>query len=178
MMKNLILGICFLLVGSFSVNAQTSFTHGAGVNYLIVFGNGDVLGNYGFEYSPRINFMSSEDFSISLGTHLTLNGSLNVSSRGGSNFSYFVMLPALAGVNIGSYSSGVYSGKPLGGYLEGGYAIAWTGFSGLNGTLHGPMAALGMRFDTVFANEIGVYYMKPANAADYHALGFRIAKIF
>ena len=43
-------------------------------------------------------------------------------------------------------------------------------------SVHGPMLSAGVRFDSRFANEIGVYYLEPLNVDGIRAFGLRVAR--
>lgn len=174
MKKSTLLLLIVFLFNAADSKAQ-SFMHGIGLNYLFLNGNGNILGNYGGEYNPRYNFVEKGSFSVSAGSHVGLSVSGSVSSRGGSSLSYFIVLPVLAQINFGGYST--YEKDGFGGYAEIGYALALSQIEGFGGTVNGPMFGAGVRFNSRLANEAGFYIIRPVGEnSDLRTFGLRVTR--
>jgi hypothetical protein len=103
MKKSLLIFLTFLGINVF---AQTSFSHSAGVGYLVA----ENVGLASLFYNPRLNIVEvSEKSTISVGSHLGLGFSFNSSSnsRSGSESSgsFGFDIPVVAEFNFGCKSN-------------------------------------------------------------------------
>lgn len=149
----LILLFTFLGLGFMTVDAQRSFAHSIGAEYIIA---GNSSNAYGIMYSPRINFLNMGSSTLSVGTHLGLGFSVNTTAFGtGSTFAYDV--PFVLEFNLGGGSGSGDEGD-FGFYLGGGYGISKITsddlFNGDNAA-KGPIVNAGFRF-TYRANPAGI----------------------
>lgn len=171
-LRIIFLGLVLSFLPFIHSSAQTGFQHGVGLNYAVLFGDGNFIGNYGGEYSPRYNFVATDAMSISASSHI----SLNLNQYEGGGIAFFFMSPLLAGANFG-YLSTSDNDANFGGYVEAGYTAGWTIYSDVGGFFHGPMVSGGIRFQRV-VNNIGLYYVKPVNLSGASLVGIRVGRDF
>lgn len=159
-MKKCLIVLCILFTckGAFS----QEFMHSLGGKYFF-YANSDGFYSTTILYSPRVNVSSSENSSISVGTHLGLGFSF-YSGPYGSSSSFVFDIPLVAEYNFGFGSSSENS-SGFGGYVGAGYGIHRVSLSvdGSSGaaTIHGPSFTGGVRFDIpgIGPFDIGASYM-------------------
>jgi hypothetical protein len=185
-MKKVLLSLA--LVFTASVSFCQTFMHGAGVAILVSSSTGNTTSvGEGFTYSPRVNFLETEDISVSVGIPLSfgISGSYsgdynNYNGYNANNTLGFVFnAPLIVNLNIGRGSTKENSDK-MGYFLGAGFGYHHASFNGdnldENGNYisgiskinsFGPQANAGVRIGVgrSYKNiEINLSYMKGVNA--------------
>jgi len=190
-MKKLYFLVLALAIGQISFS-QT-FMHGVGVNTLIAKGGLDGYNQtteiYGsLMYSPRINFMESDNTSLSFGIPMSLGFSGNYSSQGTGSGSLSVMFdaPFIINYNYGAGSTketdsrfGLYGGVGYGYHTVSYTATDQYETYSTSGSGWGPTGNIGFRFGVGAGThniEIRLSYLKLMN--DYHTSIYGIGGIF
>jgi hypothetical protein len=156
-MKNIFLVFSFLFVSTAYVNAQ-SFMHagGIGLHYLSVEDQsgynpeGSLL--YGIAYEARLNVKNVNDnMSISVSSLPLIGANLQFQAGAGGVGSFVLDIPVMVGLNFG-YLATEGSEAAIGATINGGYGFAVGGassyFSDSGGFIHGPVANVGLRFNS------------------------------
>lgn len=160
-MRKLTAVICLLMASSFLYAQGPEFMHSLGGKYFF-YGNTDGVTGAGILYSPRINFSSEGNSTLSVGTRLGLGFSLQ-SGAGGSSSSLVLDLPVLAEYNFGFGSTKEADGS-FGGYIGAGYGLHRasyaTNYVSGSATVHGPVFGGGIRalIGSIGAFELGASY--------------------
>lgn len=187
-MKNIRLLViaCLLSTASFS----QSFMHGVGVSIFVSkVESSDIAAYAGFTYSPRINFLETESFSVSVGIPLSVatSGSYSYNSRTGytseSSMRFLLNAPLIVNLNMGAGSTRETESR-FGAFIGGGFGYNYGNFNvtetdeygntyedeALFGT-YGPAANAGFRIavgsnqkniETRFSYMKGITHSKPS----------------
>ena len=112
-----------------------SFMHGAGVAVFVSKVKGSEIAAYGgFTYSPRINFLENESFSVSAGIPLSIatSGSYTYNSRSGysdeNTIRLLVNVPLIVNLNLGAGSTEETESR-FGFFVGGGFAYHYGDFN-------------------------------------------------
>lgn len=158
-----------VIIAFFAISSvfSQSFMHGAGVSVFISHVKSSGVAAYGgFTYSPRFNFLESENMSLSVGVPLSIgtSGSYTYNSRYGytsedNTIRFMVNVPLIVNVNMGAGSTQEDESR-FGFFVGGGFGYNYGNFNVLETDQYGN------EFDT--APTFGTY--GPAGN-----IGFRIA---
>jgi hypothetical protein len=163
-MKRLIFA-AMLLLSVCQLRAQdgVEFMHSLGGKFFLYPNTEDGLTGTTILYSPRVNLTSTENTSISVGTHLGL-GFAMYSGPEGSSSSLILDAPLVGEFNFG-HGSTSESEAGFGGYIGAGYgfhrvSMNVDGYSS-SATLNGPVFTGGIRFamGSIGSYDIGFSYM-------------------
>ena len=186
-MKKVILFVltCFAVSGTFA----QSFFNGAGITVFVTTAQGSTAQAIGgLTYSPRVNFLENDHFSLSVGIPISLgaSGSVNSQGSGDEGLNFLVNVPVLVNINIGAGSTkdnesrfGFFAGIGFG-YQYGtvnetsydGYGNAYDNSSTIS--TYGPMADAGVRIGVGQGThniEVRAQFMKGIDASQANALG-------
>lgn len=149
------------MVTTLSFSQGVEFMHSLGGKYLF-YSNSDGLTGGALLYSPRINFSSGSNSTLSVGTHFGLGFSAQTGA-GGESSSFILDVPIVAEYNVGFGATKDAEGA-FGGYIGAGYGIhrvsMRTDYASGSASLHGPVFNGGVRFmiGSVGAFEVGASY--------------------
>lgn len=147
------------LAAAFTAKAQTEYLHAIGASYIIgiysvdyspaeeAFNGGDYEGSFiggypGITYNPRINFVMTQESSLSITSYPTVAFSIVTNSRGGAAGTFAFEAPLLGQWNFGTFATAL-SRANVGGFFAAGYSTGF--YSGIR-VLSGPTAQAGFRF--------------------------------
>jgi len=181
-MKRIFLSLA--LVCSTALGFSQSFMHGAGVTVMVGSSKGgDVSYAEGLTYSPRFNFIETEQLSVSVGIPLSVAVSASVSTSysssgyydGGTSVGFVVNAPLIVNLNMGRGSTkdnekkfGYFVGAGFG-FHHGNFLVDDYYYGGTTSTTtnaYGPAANAGVRIGVGSAHrniEIRLSYMKGIN---------------
>lgn len=161
-----------------------SFFNGAGVTVFVTTAQGATAQSVGaLTYSPRINVMENDNFSLSLGIPVSLGASGSVNSQSGSSLSFIFNAPLLCNINFGAGSTkdndsrfGFFAGAGAG-YQYGTINVTDPYYGDVvssNISTYGPVADAGVRIgvgEGTHNIEIRGQFMKGMDASKANSIG-------
>ncbi len=192
-MKKIILSVALLFILG-SAFSQT-FMHGAGITVIGSSTGGNFSYGEGFTYSPRINFVETEQLSVSAGIPLSIAVSASTYSTYDTYYGYYndnvsvgfvINAPLIINLNMGRGSTkenrkkfGYFVGAGFG-YHHGDFLVDETDASGYNYVgsrslnTFGPAGNAGVRFGVGRKHkniEVRLSYMKGLNDTKPNVFG-------